>query len=297
MKRLFKIIIRILIFGPILFIIFCFLFDACIQFRMSDRALQAYFQARHVPLKIHYYQAAGRQLRYVSSGQDTSLALLFIHGAPSSCSYWKTYLTDSSLLQNCSMCAVDRPGYGYSGFGKPLTSLQQQSLSIMPVLDSLHRLKRKVIVVAASYGTSVACKLAMDFPDMINGLVLLAPSLAAGEERYFWFTFIIENPALNWFIPRMFKSANAEKVNHREELSKLLPYWPNIHQHVMYFQGAKDGLVFPSNARFAKVHLVNAAALSVELIPDRYHLITFNEKEKIIAAILQMKKDLNLNKK
>ena len=48
---------------------------------------------------------------------------------------------------------------------------------------------------------------------------------------------MIENPAIRWFIPRLFKSANTEKVHHKKELEKMLPFWKNIKVPVIYVQG------------------------------------------------------------
>lgn len=289
MKRIGKIIFRTVIIISLSFIVLCFLFDAFVQFRMNDKDVNRFFAEKHLDASLHYYDANNRAIRYLSIGKDTSTAVLFIHGAPSSLTYWKDYLSDSSLLSNFSMCAVDRPGYGYSGFGKPLTSIQDQAACIKPILDSLHKTNKPVILVAASYGTAIACRLTMDYPDLVNGLVLIAPALAPGEEKTYWFTPIIEAGHLYWFVPRMFVSANSEKVHHKKELEKMLPYWQNIHVPVEYIQGADDGLVYTSNAAFAKEHLTNVPYLNIEFIPKRGHLLAFKEKEKIKKVILGMK--------
>src|SRR6186713_1315906 len=119
-------------------IIFTLIFDRVVQFRMDDKDLGAFFKDRHIDHKIDYYQTRGRKLRYIRVGdEDSSKAtILFIHGAPSSLSYWNGYLSDSSLLERATMYAVDRPGYGYSGFGDPLANIAAQAAAIRPILDS-----------------------------------------------------------------------------------------------------------------------------------------------------------------
>jgi pimeloyl-ACP methyl ester carboxylesterase len=286
--KIVRILLRIAVWSLILFILLLLIGDRFIQFRMDDKDLKAWFESRHIEPKINYYKSQGRTVRYLQSGDDSNATILFIHGAPSSLSYWKAYLSDSRLLKRATLYAVDRPGYGYSGLGDPLPDMATQASIIKLILDSLHKAHHPVIVVGVSYGSPIACRLAMDYPELVDGIVLIAPPLGPGQERIFWFTYIIENPLLNWFIPRMLQSANREKVHHRDELTKMLPLWPRIHVPVNYLQGMNDGLVNPDNADFAKTHLTNAPSLNIQMIPGRGHLIAFNEEERITHAILDM---------
>src|SRR5215216_4555664 len=151
----------------IFFIIACFLFDQIVQFRMSDEELLSFFQQNKVKGEIRYYTAEERTIRYVSIGNDSLPALLFIHGAPSSLSIYRDYFNDSLFLHTFKMYAVDRPGYGNSDFGNPEPSIQKQATIIHLILDSLNKVKHPVILVAASYGSSVACRLAMDYPQLV----------------------------------------------------------------------------------------------------------------------------------
>lgn len=280
---------RITIVLIALFIIFLLIADRFIQFRMSDEEYNKYFADRGLKANISYYKKLDRTIRYASSGSDTSSAsILFIHGAPSSLSYYRDYMTDSTLLQSAAMFAVDRAGYGFSGLGHAEPSLEKQVQLIMPVIDSLNKIHRPLIVVGASYGTSIACRLAMEHPDMVDGLVLIAPALAPGEEKVYRVTPYIEWPVFHWFVPRMLQSANTEKIHHKEELAKMLPYWSNIKVPVIYMQGANDELVYTTNAQFAKKHLINVPYLNIEMIPDRGHLIAFSERPAIKASILKM---------
>ncbi len=287
-RKLTRILIRIIVTAFVLLVILLLVLDRFIQFRMDDAEVNRFFASRHVPVGIQYYRSHERDIRYIYTGKDTSATVLFIHGAPSSSTYFKEYLSDSLLLGQATLYAVDRPGYGYSGLAQPVTSIEQQAAMIRPVLDSLHQIHHPVVVVAASYGTSIACRLAMDYPNLVDGLVLIAPALAPGQERIFWFTPMIENPLLHWFIPRMLQSANAEKLAHKTELEAMLKGWPRIKVPVMYLQGAEDGLVYTSNAVFARAHLVNVPSLNIEFIPGRGHLIAFSEKKKIRDDILAM---------
>ena len=126
----------------------------------------------------------------------------------------------------------------------------------------------------------------MDHPALVDGLVITGPAIGPGREKVFWFTSLIESPAVRWFIPRMFKSANTEKIHHKEELEKMLPFWKNIRVPVMYLQGAKDNLIDTSNASFARQKLVNAPYLNIYFFPNRYHYLAQYEWPTIRDRIM-----------
>jgi len=286
--RIGRIILRTVVGLLIFIVILLLVFDRLVQFRMDDRELLSWFHDRHLDPKIDYYQAKGRKIRYLEVGNNSNASVLFIHGAPSSLSYWKSYLADSGLLARARMYAVDRPGYGYSGLANAMPSIAEQAGVIRLILDSLHKANHPVIVVGVSYGGPIACRLAMDYPELVDGLVLVAPPIGPGLEKLFWFTYPVESPTVHWFVPRMLQTANQEKVHHKEELTKMLPLWGRIHVPVIYLQGDKDGLVDTTNAGFARQHLKNAPSLDIRMIPGRGHLIAFAEKDKIEKAILDL---------
>lgn len=283
-----RILIRIVLGLLIFFIVVLLVFDRFVQFRMDDKDLTDWFHSRHIQPQIAYYEARGRKVRYIGVGDNPEATILFIHGAPSSMSYWKSYLADSVLLSRATLYAVDRPGYGYSGLADPLPDLAAQAGIIKLILDSLHKAHHPIIVVGVSYGAPIACRLTMDYPELVDGLIVMAPPLGPGREEYFWFTHPVESPLVHWVVPRMLQTANREKIHHKEELEKMLPLWSRIHVPVIYMQGREDGLVDTSNASFAREHLTNVPSLDIRMIPGRGHLIAFAEKDRVEKAILEM---------
>lgn len=269
-------------------IIASLVFDHLVQFRKTDGQLRKFFADNAVPGIIKYHRSNGRLIRYVIIGADTLPTLFMLHGAPSSLSIYEKYFTDTFFLRNFRMVAVDRPGYGGSGFGVPEPSIEKQSQILWPILDSVSGNKKPLIMVAGSYGTSVACRMVMDHPGVADGMMLVAPSLAPGEEKVFWFTSLIEFPLIRWFIPRMFQSANAEKIHHREELEKMLPLWNKIDIPVFYLQGANDRLIYPTNAAFAKKQMINVPHLDIEFLKDRPHFFAFSDRMIIRQKIIDL---------
>lgn len=284
-----KKVVRIVGITYLLIVALGFTLDYFYQFRLSDEATTGYFNGKHQGINIRYYQTHGREMRYLFTDDNASKpTILFIHGAPSSSSYYRDYLSDTLLRRQANLIAVDRPGYGYSGFGDPVADIQQQAAMIRPILDSLHHAHRPIILVAASYGTAVASRIAMDYPQLVDGLVLLAPALAPGEEKTYSISYVLETPLFSWAQPRMIHSANVEKLSHEQQLKNMLPYWKNITVPVIYFQGDKDELIYTSNAAFAKSHLVNSQCLTIKMLPNLGHLIAFKAKGEITKAIAEM---------
>ena len=288
MARIGRIVVRAILALLIFFIILLLVFDRLVQFRMDNSELLAWFHARRIEPKIGYYTAESRKIRYVQVGSSPDATILYIHGAPSSLSYWKSYLADSVLLSRATMFAADRPGYGYSGLADPLPDIAEQAEAQVPILDSLHKAHHPIIVVGVSYGSPIACRLAMDHPNLVDGLVLVAPPLGPGQEKVFWFTYAIESPLIHWVVPRMLQTANQEKIHHKDGLTRMLPLWGRIHVPVIYLQGEKDGLVDTTNATFARQHLTNVPYLDIRMIPGRGHLLAFAEKDRIEKAIVEM---------
>jgi pimeloyl-ACP methyl ester carboxylesterase len=290
LRRLIRTILGLILF----FILACFVFDHYVQFRRNDEQLRKFFVDNKIPGKIGYYTSHGRKLRYVSIGNDSLPTLFFIHGSPASMSLYRGRFVDTTILRTFRVMAVDRPGYGYSGFGNPEPSIQKQSEMLSAILDSVYKARHPIIVVGGSFGAPIACRLAMDHPELVDGLVLTGPAIGPGREKVFWFAPLIENPAIRWFIPRMFKSANTEKLHHKQELEKMLPYWKNIRVPVMYLQGAKDNLIDTTNASFARDHLVNAPYLDIYFFPNRHHYLAQYEwptiRDRIMRVYAMIKK-------
>lgn len=286
--RWLRITLRVFAVLLFLFIIACFIFDHYVQFRKSDDELREIFAERGIDGRVDYYETHGRRLRYTSVGNDTLPTLVLLHGSPGSMSYYSGRYADSSIYNRFKVLAVDRPGYGYSGLGNPEPSIEKQAAMLRPLVDSLHRATRPIIIAGGSYGAAIACRFAIDYPDLVDGLVLTGPAIGPGREVYFWFTPLIESPVIRWFIPRIFRSANTEKVHHRRELEQMLPYWKDIRVPVMYLQGENDNIVDTSNAGFAREHLVNVPFLGIEMIPDREHRLAQFEWPRIRQAIIDV---------
>src|SRR5689334_22139748 len=117
--------VLIIIAAVIIVWLFLSRFVLC-KLRWNDEKTKRIFIEKETPVKIVNVSLAGRNIHYVSTGPDTLPTLVFIHGTPASWFRFEKLMLDAELRSRFKMVSIDRPGFGYSDFGKPL-HLQEQS--------------------------------------------------------------------------------------------------------------------------------------------------------------------------
>jgi pimeloyl-ACP methyl ester carboxylesterase len=226
----------------------------------------------------------GRRLHYVEVGEKRSPAVVFVHGTPGSWRAFEGYLARPELLERFHLVSVDRLGFGGSEPGKAETSVAKQAASLAPLLESLAP-AGKPILVGHSYGGPVIAKVAMDHPEAIGGLVMVAPSIDPDLERLRWYNHLASWRLLNWAIPREWLVSNREILPLKKELAAMLDGWSRIAAKTIVIQGEADTLVPPQNADFA-ARMLPAEKLAVERIPAAGHFVLWQQPELIVRAIL-----------
>lgn len=281
------------------------LLPQCVSVRMSDKKIAAYFAKRPVKPTFGTVQVNGRSIHYARVGASTpgsaplrrtgrtadSLpTVLFIHGSPGAWDAFIGFFADSSLYNRAQLLSVDRPGFGKSGLGDPEPSLQAQAADLAPLLR-LSRSDQKPILVGHSLGGPVAARLAMDYPELVGGLILVAPSIDPDLEKKEWYRPIGNAFPFRQWLPTELDVSNQEIMPLRGELQQMLPLWAGIRVPVIIIQGEDDPLVPPGNAAFARRVLVNAP-VTIQMIPKMNHFIPWSRPDLIHDAILHQ---LNTN--
>lgn len=134
---------------------------------------------------------------HVPAGSQADLPpLLFIHGASGN-------LQDPAqaflkpLTGRAEMLFVDRPGHGFSERGGPQNAFPDgQADSLAKVMD--HYGMKQAIVVAHSFGGSIATSLALKHPDRVKGLVLLSAATHPWPGGVGWYYRVAATPVLGW---------------------------------------------------------------------------------------------------
>jgi pimeloyl-ACP methyl ester carboxylesterase len=135
---------------------------------------------RQVRLAEERYAAAGTmvelsdgsRLHVLEEGEGTPLVL--IHGADGVMQGFTETVFDT-LAESHRVLAVDRPGHGWSKAAPG--SRHDVPLDVRLIREAVHELGvRKPIVVGHSYGGAVALRWAIDHPEELRALVLMAPA-------------------------------------------------------------------------------------------------------------------------
>jgi pimeloyl-ACP methyl ester carboxylesterase len=255
------------------------------QFAWSDNELAEYFSTRKMKPQYNEYRVNGRTVFYASIGSDTLPMVIFIHGAPGSWYDYVRFFGDSNLISKVHLVSPDRPGYGKSGEGLPVTSIEEQAEMIRP-LFALNKSNQPVVLLGHSYGGPIAARLAMDYPDEVKGMVLLAPAIDPDHEKQFAINRLADVGLIRRMIPRMWVSAYYEKKTHADELRKLND-WDKITAPTVYMYGGKDGLVPPVNVEFAKRKIVNAPLFVTEF-PKENHFLPWTQQDTVTKVLLNL---------
>lgn len=263
------------------------LMDSCMQFRMSKSEIDNYFAKKEKKGAFHSYDMGKRKVTYVKAGDENLPLVVFVHGSPGSLSAFIEFLADTALLKKTQLITVDRPGFGASNFGYAEPSLKKQAAYLKPILET-HKAKRPIILVGHSLGGPLIARMAMDYPELIDGLVIVAGSIDPElEPNETWFRAPLATPFLKWILPRSMRASNDEIYKLKPELQDMLPLWKNITTPTIVIQGSKDSLVPAGNADFAKKMIVNAP-LKIALVDGMDHFVPWSHPELIRNAILEL---------
>ena len=262
------------------FLLACFSFSSCLQMRVADqKILQVYEADPNLRGEIGYFQSSqGYKLRYLEAGNpDAEFLLLCIHGAPSSLSpFDRMFFRDPILQKNALLLALDRPGYGYSQFGKAEVSIAKQAEAIAELLTQPAYQNKRLAIMGSSYGGSVTARLGM-LPELnVEKLFLCSASLAPGQEKIFGISHLMTWKATGWLFPKPLRVANIEKFTHYEALKEIEPDWHKITADVHILHGTADGLIWPENAVFAERKLVNAASVQMQWFEGVGHRVIWD---------------------
>jgi pimeloyl-ACP methyl ester carboxylesterase len=276
-----------------LFAVLIVTMHACMpDFRMSRKEVDDYFKRNNIHGSQLCYKTGFREIHYIKTGDDSRPLVLFIHGSPGSLSAFISFMADTALSQRALLVCTDRPGFGHSNYGNAEPSLHNQAEALIPIVKK-YKNNRPVILVGHSLGGPLISRIAMDYPELIDGLVIVAGSIDPElEPNETWFRAPLASPFLNWILPGSFRASNEEIYHLKPELETMLPMWKNIKCPVIVIQGTGDELVSPGNAAFAEKMLVNAS-LEVVRVEGMNHFVPWSNPELIHDAVIRMIGKLN----
>lgn len=136
----------------------------------------------------------------VGKGEST---LLFVHGLSSNLEAWKYNIETLSKSYRC--IALDLPGFGRSGKNAAAYNASSFAITMRGLLDHLQL--EKVVLVGHSMGGQASIKFAINYPNRVEKLVLIAP---AGIETFTEQEGILIKNTMN---PAIIKATTNEQID------------------------------------------------------------------------------------
>ena len=277
---------------------FCSLLFLCctsctvLQWRHSDDEIRSAFAKANISTDISYVTIDSLDLKVRVQSiplENTKINLVFLHGSPSSLSAWDGYLKDSLLYSQTAMHAIDRPGYGYSNFGKELISIDTQGKVISQVIHEKEL--KNIIVIGSSYGGPLAARVAVENKN-VKGVIMISPAIDPKNEQRIWQSSFTQFWLTRWLVPTGYRVAGDEKTTHAQELALIEKDWDKVTVPVMHIHGDKDDLVPYINIEYSQQVFSDIEIITT---PDTGHEIAWAKPHLIKPHILKMMGKIDLD--
>lgn len=230
-----------------------------------------------------FIEAEGVRLHMREHGPATAPRVLLIHGASANLlELWGPLASD--LAADHRVIAYDRPGLGHSARPRRgAETLASQAKLAARVLEAAG--EGPALVVGHSLGAGVSLRLALDFPHLVSGLVLVAPASHPYPGENAWWAKLSAAPLLGdafceliipWLGPIMGQAGIANN------------FWPAT-TPANYFEDAGVGLIFRPRAFAASARDVIATraefAAQAANYPEIFAttVIVTAEKDRVVS--------------
>ncbi len=270
-----------------------FLVASCtvLQWRQNDEKVQDTFKEVGLETSLHYYtsdslKAKIRIQKVPSLNNNSSINVVFLHGSPSSSYAWNGYLKDTTLLKKATIYAIDRPGYGYSNFGKEIPEIEKQSYLINEAIKS--RKLTNVVIIGASYGGAIAAQIGV-MNEEVKSIIMISPAIDPKLEKDIWASKFTQWWLTRWLVPTAYRVAGDEKTIHAKELVKIEPLWKELQKPVYHIHGNADDLVPYENVVYTEKQFVHHKIIT---IPNKGHEISWKHPELIKPHLIEIINDV-----
>ena len=254
--------------------------------RWSDKKARGIFHAKKVALTIHDTVIGERNLHYAITGVDTLPTLVFIHGSPGSWMNYARYMWDPLMLRKFRIVSIDRPGFGYSNFGKAI-HLQEQTDLILSVLESLKN-DQPMYLCGHSMGGPIAVDLAARNPSMFRKVIIVAGALDVNQEAKETWRHVMNVKPLYWLLPGAFAPSNTELLYLKKDLISLQASFSRITSDVLFIHGDKDTWVPIENVGFGQQRMINAKSIRSDTLFGADHMIPWKNQDAFRKILLSL---------
>lgn len=254
--------------------------------RWNDKKAYNVFASKNIPLTIFDTIINKRHLHYALSGPDSLPTLVFIHGSPGSWMNYMKYMWDEDMRRKFRIVAIDRPGFGFSNFGKAM-HLQEQAAMVLPVLQKLKN-DRPLFLAGHSYGGPLSVKLAADDPQLLEAIVIIAGALDIDQEAKETWRKIMNVRPFYWALPGAFGPSNTELLYLKKDLKPLQDDFKKVTCKVIFVHGDKDTWVPINNVAYGIRMMSGTDSIVSDTIKNADHQIPWKNRDELKTILLKL---------
>jgi len=152
------------------------------------------------PPRGRFVDIGGLRQHVAEIGAGAGVPIVLLHGAGCNLEDMRLALGER-LAARHRVVLIDRPGLGWSERkGRRGSSPAYQAAVLRDVLDRLG--VARAVVVGHSWGGALAATFALDYPERVAGLAMLAPPLYPLRRRMTWLYTALATPFAGWLFAR-----------------------------------------------------------------------------------------------
>lgn len=227
--------------------------------------------------------STGDAVGYLTDDKDTGVPgrVVLVHGSPADASCWNRLLKQEREQLPAHVVVIDRLGYGNSTPGTN-GSLAEQAGAIAPFLDPIDG--SRPILVGHSYGGPVVLRVAVDYPDRVGAVVIVAGACDAYMKDAQWFRKLVNGIA--WVVPEPWEVSNAELLALTDENRAMESLLDRVLCPVVIIHGEWDGVCpHDSTIAYLQTRLVNAAEVRIVSLKHTGHNLHLSHPDVIAEHV------------
>lgn len=226
-------------------------------------------------------------IRYAENGTETGPLILMVHGTPGGWQNFDEFLSDEQLTKRALVISMDRLGWGGSQSGQDVvTELAKQAKAVATVLRA-HPERRPAILVGHSLGGTIVAQAVLDYPNLVDGALIVSASLDPAVEKTTWYQAIGRWKIVRWALSEELIAADREIKALPEQLTAMTSRWAAVQTPMIVLQGEKDRLVPIAHAGYLG-KMAPSAVLDTIRIPKQGHFVPWERPDAMIDAVKRL---------
>ncbi|WP_168708498.1 alpha/beta hydrolase [Hydrogenophaga sp. PAMC20947] len=221
-------------------------------------------------------------ISYLRAGDPQGQRVVLVHGTPGKAEGWSDFLLNPP--PGIELIALDRPGFAHSGPKQAAPDLEHQAAAVAALLPSDGR---QAVLLGHSLGGAVVAQVAVQCPERVVGLVLLAAALDPALERIHPLQPLAARWPLRSLLPKALRHANHELLQFRAELETLATRLHLITTPTHVIHGTQDHLVPYANVAYLQRMLRSVERLQIETLEGGDHFLPWNAQAVVRRALAQ----------